>query len=164
MCIRDRLSTASVIRLTVTGAQTITGIAGGSSGRILYLNVVSGNTLTLALASGSSSAANRFDDGGNGGSITIIPGDIVVLQYDSTTSRWRIQARYGYNANLRAFSTYSTNGLFTQTAANTFTGRTVTGTTNEVSVSNGDGVSGNPTLSLPSTLALRGKTVQVQDN
>lgn len=52
------------------------------------------------------------------------------------------------NATLGALSTYNTNGLITQTAANTFTGRTVTGTTNQITMSNGDGVSGNPTILL----------------
>ena len=44
---------------------------------------------------------------------------------------------------------FSTNGLMTRTAAGTYTSRTITGTTNQVAVTNGDGVSGNPTLSLP---------------
>ena len=62
------------------------------------------------------------------------------------------------DATLTALAAYNTNGLLTQTAADTFTGRTVTGTANEISVSNGDGVSGNPTLSLPATIDLGGKT------
>lgn len=37
--------------------------------------------------------------------------------------------------------------------------RTITGTANEITVTNGDGVSGNPTLSLPTALTLTGKTV-----
>jgi hypothetical protein len=40
----------------------------------------------------------------------------------------------------------------TQTAENTFTGRTITGTDNQVIVSDGDGVSGNPVLSLPQSI------------
>lgn len=62
-----------------------------------------------------------------------------------------------YDATLAALAAYNTNGLLTQTAADTFTGRTITGTASEVSVSNGDGVSGNPTLSLPATIDLGGK-------
>ena len=43
------------------------------------------------------------------------------------------------------------NGLMTRTAAGTYTNRTITGTTNQITVTNGNGVSGNPTLSLPTS-------------
>lgn len=55
----------------------------------------------------------------------------------------------GADATLTALAAYNTNGLITQTAADTFTGRTITGTANQVIVGNGDGVAGNPTLSTP---------------
>lgn len=42
----------------------------------------------------------------------------------------------------------SSNGLLTRTASGTFTSRTVTGTASRISVTNGDGVSGNPTLDI----------------
>lgn len=58
------------------------------------------------------------------------------------------------DSTLTALATYNTNGLITQTAADTFVGRTLTGTTNEVTVTNGNGVSGNPTVSLPSNVVL----------
>ena len=57
-----------------------------------------------------------------------------------------------YDATLTALAAYNTNGILTQTAADTFAGRTITGTANEITVTNGSGVSGNPTLSLPSAL------------
>ncbi|MGH7178596.1 MAG: hypothetical protein ACREJC_14560, partial [Tepidisphaeraceae bacterium] len=42
------------------------------------------------------------------------------------------------------------NGMIARTAAQTSTARTITGTTNQVTVSNGDGVAGNPTLNVGS--------------
>lgn len=53
------------------------------------------------------------------------------------------------DSTLISLASHNTNGLLTQTAADTFTGRTITGTANQITVTNGDGVSGNPTLALP---------------
>jgi hypothetical protein len=48
---------------------------------------------------------------------------------------------------IAALAAYNTNGLLTQTAENTFTGRTLTAGTG-TSVTNGDGVAGNPTFAV----------------
>jgi hypothetical protein len=47
---------------------------------------------------------------------------------------------------------FSTNGILTRTGAGAYTSRTITGTTNQVTVTNADGVSGNPRLSLPQNI------------
>jgi hypothetical protein len=59
-----------------------------------------------------------------------------------------------FDNTLDALAGYNTNGLLTQTAADTFTGRTITGAANQITVTNGDGVAGNPTLSIPRQLIL----------
>jgi hypothetical protein len=52
------------------------------------------------------------------------------------------------DATLNSLAAYNTNGILTQTAADTFTGRTITGTTNYITLTNGDGVAGNPTINI----------------
>lgn len=53
----------------------------------------------------------------------------------------------------------SADGFVARTSATTFTARTLTGTANEITVTNGTGVAGNPTFSLPAALTFTGKTV-----
>jgi hypothetical protein len=55
-------------------------------------------------------------------------------------------------SQLNTFAAYNTNGLFTQTAAGTYTGRTITGTSNKISVTDGSGVGGNPTITVGSDI------------
>lgn len=54
-----------------------------------------------------------------------------------------------YDADLAAVAGLSSTGIITRTASGTAATRTLTGTSNQVTVTNGNGVSGNPTLSLP---------------
>lgn len=63
------------------------------------------------------------------------------------------------DADLTALGDNATNGIWARTGAGTGSARTVTGTADEISVANGDGVAGNPTLSLPAILTLGGKTL-----
>lgn len=56
------------------------------------------------------------------------------------------------------------NGMVARTGATTTANRTITGTTNEISVTNGDGVSGNPTLGVAATLDMTSKTLRVPNS
>lgn len=46
----------------------------------------------------------------------------------------------------------ATNGIAARTTTSTWTTRTITGTANQVIVSNGDGIAGNPTLTTPQNI------------
>lgn len=51
------------------------------------------------------------------------------------------------------------NGMVARISATEFEGRTVTGTANKITVTNGDGVAGNPTLTLPDAVTLVTPTI-----
>lgn len=97
---------------------------------------------------------------GRSGAVVAQSGDYTATQITNTPagdiSATTVQAalneldaeKQPLDATLTALAAYNTNGILVQTAADTFTGRTVTGTAGNISVTNGDGVAGNPTIDL----------------
>ena len=71
----------------------------------------------------------------------------------TTLSGYGITDAQGLDADLTALAGLSANGLIARTGSGTAAARTITGTANQVIVTNGDGVAGNPTLSLPQNIA-----------
>jgi hypothetical protein len=61
-----------------------------------------------------------------------------------------------YDADLSALAINATLGLWTVTGPGTGAARTITGTSNRVTVTNGDGVSGNPTIDISSSYVGQG--------
>jgi hypothetical protein len=51
------------------------------------------------------------------------------------------------------------NGMIAHAGSGSAEPRTITGTSNEITMANGDGVSGNPTVSIPSAVTFTGKTI-----
>jgi len=105
-----------------TGAVTVTGATG------VTVNGVSAGSFTL---SGQFAAATLKRKGSD--SWTLIFGSL--------------------DADLKALADNTTNGLWARTGAGTGAARTITGPAAGVTVANGDGVSGNPTLALANDLA-----------
>lgn len=142
----------NVIEFTMTGnvALTLSGSAPTSGflwpgGLVVHQDATGSRTLTV---NGTSVTVN-----GTASSVT----GVSVWTTDGGTTL-HISSDYSSAGGL---ADPGSNGMLSRTSSGTTTPRTITGTANEVSVANGDGVSGNPTISLPSTLTLTGKAVTV---
>lgn len=87
--------TADILRVDLTGTQTVTGFAaptGSDNHRFVLRNIDAGSdVLILAHESGSSTAANRIATPSKL-SLHVQPGQSVVLWYDSVSSRWVVAA------------------------------------------------------------------------
>lgn len=81
------LSTATILRLSTDASRDLTGLAGGGLGRIVVVHNVGTNNLVLKDESASSTAANRFALSAD---VTLSGDQSVMMQYDATSSRWRV--------------------------------------------------------------------------
>jgi hypothetical protein len=81
------LYTASTLRLSTDATRNLTGLAGGTNGRLMIIHNVGSNPLVLKNESSDSAPENRFLLGGS--DLTLNAGQSCVLQYDSTNNIWR---------------------------------------------------------------------------
>lgn len=84
--------------------------------------------------------------GGGGSSGGGAWGEITGTLSDQTDLQAALDAKQTLDSTLTSLAAYNTNGLLTQTAADTFTGRTITAGSSKVDITNGSGVAGNPTV------------------
>lgn len=84
----------TVIRLTGTSAQTITGIAGGFDGRILTLVNAASQAATISNLNAGSSSANQINTG-TGNDVSLPANSAMSLVYDGGASVWRIVGSNG---------------------------------------------------------------------
>ena len=80
-------ATATIWRISSAGNATLTGMAGGVSGRRVLLVNIGDYTITILDDSASSTAGNRFRTNATGEQIT--ENGAVEVWYDGTSSRWR---------------------------------------------------------------------------
>jgi len=140
----------AIVRWDGTGASTVqnSNAIVDDSGNIAANNLSGTNTGDVSVTTvGSTPNANGLSLTGQ--TIRLQPANAsfpgALLAADFAT----FSAKQPGDATLTALAAFNTNGIITQTAPDKFAGRAIAGTTNQVNVSNGDGVSGNPTLSLP---------------
>jgi hypothetical protein len=129
------LSTAnnlSELTATASTARTNIGLGTGDSPQFTAVNVGNASDTTVTRVSAG---------------VIAVEGSNVLMASNIGGS---VQA---YDAELQAIAGLSTNGIVTRTSSSTAAARTITGTTNVITVTNGDGVSGNPTLTTGSLVA-----------
>ena len=153
-----RTGAASVAARTLTGPSegiTVSNGDGAAGDPTLALGhdlaAVEGLTTSgIAVRTGTSAWATRqitIGGGANALSVTNgtgVAGDIAI----------------GVDAEVEAIADLdATAGVLAQTGAGAFAKRTLTGTANEITVTNGTGAAGNPTLSLPASVAWTNRTM-----
>jgi len=119
-----------------------------------------GNVLNIGTASSSRIVvnANNIDLASTGVSantyigFTIdVYGRVTAVATPTTLAGYGITDAQGLDSDLTAISALTTTGLLSRTGTGTFSTRTLTGTTDRVTVTNGDGVAGAPTIDIAAT-------------
>lgn len=128
----ERANTATLTNKTLTSPV----ISGGTITGITDLAIADGGT-------GASTAAGALTNLG----LTATAAELNFNSGVTSAVQTQLNAKQPLDATLTALASYNSNGILTQTAADTFTARSVDGTANQITVTNGNGVSGNPTIS-----------------
>ncbi len=126
--------------LDLTTSTLTLGTSSSQAGKIALRNASNANTTTLQAGAPSSSI-----------SITLpatLPGSAGCLQIDNLGVITQTGSACGSGGS--GLGDPGGNGIVARTATNVTTNRTLTGTTNLITVTNGDGVAGNPTFTVGS--------------
>ena len=120
------LGTGELFRLTGASAQTITGFANGSDGRLLTIVNAGTTTATISNNNAGSLAANRISTG-TGSDLPLPAGASVELVYDAGASLWRVVGSVASagGAGVNTIGTLDTTGEDTSNNGATINGVTL---------------------------------------
>ena len=131
------------------------GILDGGPGSTVTVSI-SGEDLTAYEALGTTGLVARLGEGSVTTRTLTAPAEgITVTDGDGVAGNPTLVLAN----DLAALEGLSSTGMIARTATDTAAVRTITGTANEITLTNGDGVSGNPTVSIPTAVTFTGKTV-----
>ncbi len=126
----------------------------GILGPISILTAITDGSITLAKMANlpQSSLIGRYT------ASTGVPQQITVgSEFTMAGGSLALANAYQLNSpNLTALAAVATNGGLYRTGSGSYTARTITGTASQITVTNGDGVSGAPGISLPANVAVTG--------
>lgn len=207
--VKDSVRAATTANITLSGTQTIDGVAVQVGNRVLVKNQTTASQNGIYIvAAGAWTRADDFDDGtkvtsgaftfveegtenADSGFVLTTDGPIVIgttaLTFAQFSGAGQIIAGNGLIKNgnelsvgagtgitttattveltgqALALHNLATNGLFARTGAGTVAARSVAASGSGVSVTNGDGVAGNPTVSLTTALSTVGGLTPAAD-
>jgi hypothetical protein len=164
---------ATTANITLSGTQTIDGIALSIGDRVLVKDQTA--TAENGIYTVASGAWSRASDGDTWNDL--VAARVSVAQGTSNDNTfWLSTTNAGgtlgttpvlwqviNNPQLAAVGTLSTNGLITRTGSGTVAGRSIAVSGTGLSVSNADGVSGNPTVTSNATNANTASTIVARD-
>jgi|GEM_PF-1040088 len=162
--------TAANITNSTTVGRNLLNLANPAA--ITFLQLNADNTVTAQSASAQRTALGATTIGANLFTLAN-PGAITFPRYNAdntVSSRSAAQLKtdlsltigtdvQAWDADLDAVAAFSSTGLAARTGSGAWAQRNIAGTANEITLTNGDGVSGNPTASLPPSLTFTGKTI-----
>jgi len=155
-CVASTTTTGAVATRSITGTANQITVTNGDCSANPTISIPTNPTLP-GTTTGTFSGPLTGNVTGNADTATALAADPVDCSAGSATT--------GINATgtAQGCTNYqeepASNGLVARTAANTSAARTLTGTANQITITNGDGVSGNPTAALSSTLVIPGAQI-----
>ena len=132
-------------KIAIADGGTGSGTAGGALTNLGAQATITGGATTITTTDLTVSRALASNASGKVAVATTTLAELNFVNGVTSAIQTQIDGKQTTDATLTALAAFNTSGLMTQTAADTFTGRTVTGNSS-LTVTNGDGVAGNPTL------------------